>query len=98
MATPNKERKKVDTSASMSERYPMKIGQSLFDAWQILRRYGDPGRICKQKKISRPIVDRALNYGHVKDPNVTKKIIAFFQDRVESENNSGNKFIASAKK
>lgn len=83
---------------SMEERYPRTIAQQLFDSWQILRRYGDPGRICKAAKISRPIVDRAINYGHVKDPNVTKAINKFFSDRTEKENNTGGKFIAGAKK
>ena len=82
----------------MEERYPRNISETLHDSWQVLRRYGDPGRICKEKKISRPIVDRALNYGHCKDPHVTKKINAFFMERVEAEEKSGKKFIAGVKK
>lgn len=98
MAQEKKQVKKVDTSIPMDERYPRTISQELHDGWVVLRRYGDPGRICKTKDISRPIVDRALNYGHVKDPRVTKKINAYFSERVEAEKNAGKKFIAGAKK
>ena len=83
---------------SMSERYPRTISQDLHDSWLILKRYGDPVRICKEKNISRPIVDRAIEYGHVKDPHVTKKITAFFSERVDAERNSGKKLIQKAKK
>lgn len=98
MAQEKKQVKKVDTSIPMKERYPLTIEQDLYDSWQLHRRYGDPGRICKAKGISRPIVDRALNFGHVKDPLVAKRIYAFFMERVNSEKNSGNRLIAGAKK
>lgn len=81
---------------SMAERYPMTINQQLWDGWQIMRRYGDPGRIVTECIISRPIVDRALKYGNVKDPRVEKKISKFFMDRVGKEKSKGDKLIKIA--
>lgn len=92
-------RKKRDiTGMTMAERYPMTISQQLFDAWQILRRYGDPGRIHDLTKISRPIIDRALNFGNVKQPHVERKITEYFNDRFNKEKNNGDKLIKIAKK
>lgn len=81
----------------MAERYPMTISIQLFDAWQVMRRYGDPGRIVKKYNICRPIVDRALNYGNVKDDRVEKKISEYFNDRFTREQNKGGKLLKIAK-
>jgi hypothetical protein len=82
---------------TMAERYPMTISIQLYDAWQLMRRYGDPGKICKEYSISRPIVDRALNYGNVKEDRVEKKITEFFNERFDRENNKGNKLLKKVK-
>jgi hypothetical protein len=85
------------TQKSMAERYPMTISIQLFDAWQMMRRYGDPGRIVKKYNICRPIVDRAINYGNVKDPRVEKKISEFFNERFKGEEQKGNKLLKIVK-
>lgn len=84
MATMKKHSRKKKL-ASMDERFPMNINQDLFDTWQQLKRKGDPKELCKELKLSRPIIDRALKYGHVKNPITADRISKFFSKRVEFE-------------
>ena len=85
MATAKKVKGKV-TKPSMASRFPMNISQDLFDAWQKLRRTGDPKDICKDLNLSRPVIDRALNFGHVKNLEVTpERISKWFAKRIENE-------------
>jgi DNA-binding phage protein len=91
----------TEGQASMQERYPLNIAQDLFDSWQMMKRYGDAALIAKEKGISRPIVDRALNYGHVTKHGVTMKINNYFNARIaleKAEKDIGKKFIESLKK
>lgn len=83
----------------MEERYPQTIPQDLFDAWKIMLRFGDVKQIVKSTGISRPIIDRAIKYGHVKNAsaNVTKKISDFFEKRHNKEQETGGKLISLAK-
>ena len=81
----------------MEERFPRTIPQELFDAWQILKRTGDAEKLCKELGKSRPIIDRALNYGHVKKQALAEKISRFFQQRVDKEKNKGIKLLDAAK-
>ena len=70
---------------SMAERYPRTVTIETFTAWQTLTRSGDSKAIHEKYKISRPIVSRALNYGHVKNPKVTDNINKFFKARLLKE-------------
>lgn len=94
----NTRKKKDTTGMSMAERYPMTISQQLWDAWQILRRVGDAGRIHDKTGISRPIIDRAINYGNVKQAHVERKISEYFQDRFAGEQSKGEKLLKIAKR
>lgn len=94
----NNRKKKDITGMTMAERYPMTISQQLHDAWQIMRRTGDGGHIHNQTKISRPIIDRALNYGNVKQPHVERKITKYFEDRFSKEKSKGDKLLEIAKR
>jgi hypothetical protein len=81
---------------SMDDRFPRTINSQLFDAWQILRRSGDPALLCKKTGFSRPIVDRALNYGHVKNPKLANMISEFFDKRLDKEKHRGDSLINAA--
>lgn len=82
---------------SMEVRYPRTISLELYDAWQIMRRSGDPGKLHDKLKISRPIIDRALNYGNVKKTGLADKITKFFNDRFEAEKTKGTNILQSVK-
>ena len=97
MATATKS-KKINTALSMEERFPRTISQELFDAWQILRRSGDPELLCKELNLSRPVIDRALNYGHIKRSGIGDEISKFFQKRLDKEKNKGSELLDAAKK
>lgn len=86
-----------NNTLSMEERYPRNIPLELFDAWQLLKRTGDAEKLCKELGKSRPIIDRALKYGHVKKQSLAAHISRFFQQRVDREKNKGNKLLDAAK-
>lgn len=70
----------------MAKRYPMTISKPLFDTWQKNRRKNDSVKIMEITGMSRPIIDRALNYGHVKDDDIISTITNYFLMRVQNEN------------
>ena len=83
--------KKDAHKKSMEERYPMTVSKELFDEWQKNRRSGDVTKMFNKfaksaQPISRPIIDRAINYGNIKQDYVAKKITKYFIERVEAEN------------
>lgn len=80
----------------MAERFPRTISQQLWDAWQILRRKGDAEELMKRTELSRPVIDRALNYGHIKNSSLEAKITKYFDARLEREKSKGDKLIHSA--
>ena len=84
---------KKDPSIPMSERYTLTIDRELFEAWGKLKAYGDPGKIATHLNISRPVIDRALNFGYVKKDKVSDGITKFFNDRLAREKRSGTKIL-----
>lgn len=73
------------------------IAPKLFEAWQKLRRKGDPEAIMELTKKSRPIIDKALKYGHVKDQTIIDVITKYYNDRLNAENQQGNILLKSVK-
>lgn len=65
--------------------YECTISPDLLATWQKLRRRNDPEAIAKAVGKSRPIIDRALLYGHVKIEGLTSAISKFFSDRLQDE-------------
>lgn len=80
----------------MDERYPRTIALENYDAWQILRRRGDGSKLVKHVGHCRPIIDRALNYGHVKEDVVRRRINSFFRNRQEKEKKEGEELLQAA--
>lgn len=83
---------------SMQERYPMNIPENVFNAWQQLRRKGDPPLIASAINLSRPVIDKALNLGHVKNEKNTERISQFFQKRLDKERDAPVKIGKASKK
>lgn len=65
--------------------WPRTVTAELHEAWQQLRRIGDPELMAKELQYSRPVIDRALLYGYVSMPELTDKINQFFKERLERE-------------
>lgn len=90
-----------DKQYKMQEKFPMTITQEMYDAWQTFRRMGDPAKLQKilgapRGKVSRPVVERALNYGHCPNPLFVTRINKYFTARKEEEEQSGTKLIQLA--
>jgi hypothetical protein len=80
------------------KQWPRTVSQPLLDAWQRLRRKGDPELMAKTLQYSRPVIDRALIYGYVSLPELPDKINKFFMDRLSEEEKTASKLMAQADK
>jgi len=75
----------------MAKRYPITITPELFELWQNHRRSGDVTNMLngtktfKKINVSRPILDRALNYGTAVSDDLVQRITEYFTIRIEAE-------------
>jgi hypothetical protein len=74
------------------------VSQALLDAWQKLRRKGDPELMAEKLQYSRPVIDRALIHGYVSLPELPDKINKFFMDRLKEEEETAKALLAQADK
>ena len=65
--------------------YERTISAELLAVWNKYRRNHDGETISQKLGYSRPVIDRALNYGYVKTQNLTEQISKFFSDRLTQE-------------
>lgn len=96
----DKKAKKGKKKPPMAERYPRTISKALFDKWQRLKRYNDGRDLVNETGKSRPIIDRAIKYGHCKDELLIAAITDFFVNRLNREKQtvkSGEVAIKNAK-
>lgn len=62
------------------------ISEVLFEQIRFLWRYNDSIEIQNLTGFSRPIVDRALNFGHIRDKTLERAIISYYEERAELHN------------
>lgn len=67
------------------KQWPRTIAEELHEAWKRNRRKGDPEELAKVAGVSRPVIDRALIYGHVSVAGLTDKINDYFEARLTKE-------------
>lgn len=79
---------------NVSKKWPRTIAPELHEAWIKMKRKRDSEAMVKALGRSRPIIDRALNYGFVSLPELTDQISKFFLDRMNQEKKSGAEIIA----
>ncbi len=77
----------------MSERYPMNIEQDIFDSWKMNQGKGDAEELCEKLQRSRPTIDHALKYGHVKEKGLILKITSFFNARLARQQKKAGELI-----
>ncbi len=75
-------------------KYDRTISVELFNAWQTFRRRKDVEVISAELGYSRPVVDRALNFGYVKTDGLSENITEFFTKRVRNERESAGKLMS----
>ena len=61
------------------------IDRVLFMTFKMLRRYDDAALLTEQMGFSRPTIDKALNYGHVRDITLEKALIEFYKNRATEQ-------------
>lgn len=74
--------------------YELNISPELFEAWGKLKRKKDSETIATKYGFSRPVIDRALNFGYVKLPEVIVRINDFFAERKEEESKMAKKLTS----
>lgn len=80
------------------KKWPRTVSQQLLDAWQKLRRKGDPEAMAKSLQYSRPVIDRALIHGYVSLPELPDKINSFFMERLKEEEKQADELMGQADK
>lgn len=86
-----------NTARTMQERFPKNVPDNIYDAWKLSQKVGDIGKIMKALRLSRPVVDRALKYGHVKKGKLTNDITKFFQNRINTETITAKSVVVKRK-
>lgn len=84
---------KTGKTLKEAEKFECTIDPELLEAWGKLRRYGDTGILMDKFNLSRPVIDRAINFGYVKKQSLADRITKFFNDRLAREKRSGTKII-----
>lgn len=75
------------------KKYEMTIAPELLEAWQKARRKGDPEKLASLLGRSRPVIDRALKYGCVKDSDIIDGITKFYVERLNKEGADGKELL-----
>ena len=74
----------------------------LFETIKMLRRWQDAKDLVDKTGFSRPVIDKALNYGHIRDAVLDKAIVDFYKAREDWQENAAiellQKFIKNKKK
>lgn len=79
----------------ISKQYPRTIAEELHEAWQKLKRKRDGELMAKELQYSRPVIDRALNYGYVAMPELPDLISKWLMDRLKNERSSATELLKS---
>lgn len=69
------------------------INPVLFETIKMLRRVQDAKDLVDKTGFSRPVIDKALNYGHIRDAVLEKAIVAFYQEREEWQEREAKKLL-----
>lgn len=74
------------------------VAKELHDAWKKLKRKRDGELMATELGYSRPVIDRALNYGYVAMPELPDLINKWFMDRLKAERADAKKLTEEAAK
>lgn len=82
--------------------YECTINPILFDTIKMLRRVQDAKNLTDSTGFSRPTVDKALNYGHIRDSTLEKAIVEYYKAREDWQESEAeillNKLLKNKKK
>ena len=77
-----------------TDKFPLTIAPELFEAWKKATRKKDTQKIATVLNISRPLITRALVYGHVTKDGLVDQINLFFKTRLEAEKDTASELNA----
>lgn len=87
---------------SETKTFECTINPVLFETIKLLRRWQDAKELVEKTGFSRPVIDNALNYGHIKDAVLEKAIVDFYKTREDWQENAAiellQKLIKNKKK
>lgn len=79
--------------AKQKKEFECTIDAALFKTFKMLRRYEDAAMLTEQTGFSRPTIDKALNYGHVRDITLEKALIEFYKNRATEQKAAAKEII-----
>lgn len=74
------------------------ISGELFETIKLLRRLTDAKEIAEKTGFSRPTVDKALNYGHIRDVTLEQAIIEYYKERSAEQAQAVREILTNLKK
>ena len=69
------------------------IDDSLFDTIKMLRRIQDASELTETTGFSRPTIDKALNFGHIRDSNLETAIVEFYTKRASRQRDDAERIL-----
>lgn len=69
------------------------ISLALFETIKMLRRYEDVQKLIDLTGLSRPVVDKALNFGHIRQASLETAIIEFYETRANEQDDAVHRII-----
>lgn len=73
------------------------IEPALFKTITLLRRHDDAALLTEQTGFSRPTIDNALNYGHIRDVTLDRAVIEFYKKRSTEQKEAAKEIINNLK-
>lgn len=69
------------------------ISEALFETIKMLRRYEDVQKLSDKTGLSRPVIDKALNFGHIRQSSLETAIIEFYENRAAEHSKAVKRII-----
>ena len=69
------------------------IDEALFELIKLLRRYEDVQKLSELTGLSRPVIDKALNFGHIRQSSLETAIIEFYENRAAEHSKAVKRII-----
>lgn len=83
---------------ALTRTFERTISGELFETIKLLRRLTDAKEIAEKTGFSRPTVDKALNYGHIRDVTLERAIIEYYKERSAEQAQAVREILTNLKK
>lgn len=76
-----------------SKEFERTIDAGLFEVIKMQRRIQDAGELTEMTGFSRPTIDKALNYGHIRDKNLETAIVTYYETRATEQQEAAQNIL-----